>query len=109
MTKITIKKTDAGDYAGFTCEGHAGYAEKGEDIICAAISILTINTVNSLDLLAKEPMETSESEEQGFISATFSQTPGEKGRLLMESYILGISEIFNKYGKRYVCLEFKEI
>ena len=109
MTRITIKKTDAGDYAGFTCEGHAGYAEKGEDIICAAISILTTNTVNSLDLLVKEPMEVIENEEQGLISAMFAQIPSDKSRLLMESYILGISEIFNKYGKRYVHLDFEEI
>lgn len=26
---------------GFRCEGHSGYAEEGEDIVCAAISSLT--------------------------------------------------------------------
>ncbi|MCL2052768.1 MAG: ribosomal-processing cysteine protease Prp [Lachnospiraceae bacterium] len=109
MTKITIKKTETGDYAGFTCEGHAGYADKGEDIICAAISILTINLENSLALLVKEPMEIVQDEESGLISVIFSQTPGEKSRLLIESYILGISEIFNKYGKKYVQLEFEEV
>ena len=109
MTKITIKKTVNGDYAGFTCEGHAGYAEKGQDIICAAVSILTINLENSLDMLVKEPMEVKHDEENGMISVNFTQTPGEKSRLLMESYILGISEIFNKYGKRYVQLEFEEV
>ena len=109
MTKITIKKTGTGDYAGFTCEGHAGYADKGQDIICAAISILTINTINSLDLLVKEPMNTVHDEESGMISVSFDKIPGEKSRLLMESYILGISEIFNKYGKKYVQLEFEEV
>jgi len=109
MTKITIKKTETGDYAGFVCEGHAGYADKGEDIICAAISILTINTENSLDLLAKEPLEITQDEENGVISVMFMQTPNEQSRLLMESYILGISEIFNKYGKRHVQLEFEEV
>ena len=109
MTKITIKKTGTGDYAGFTCEGHAGYANEGEDIICAAISILTINLENSLDLLVKEPMEVKHDEESGFISVMFTQNNSDKTRLLMESYILGISEIFNKYGKRYVQLDFEEV
>ncbi|MCL2718443.1 MAG: ribosomal-processing cysteine protease Prp [Lachnospiraceae bacterium] len=109
MTKITIKKTKNGDYAGFTCEGHAGFADKGEDIICAAISILTINLENSLALLVKEPMEVVENEENGLISVDFTKSPSEKSKLLMESYILGISEIFNKYGKRYVQLEFEEV
>jgi len=109
MTKITIKKTEAGDYAGFVCEGHAGYADKGEDIICAAISILTINTESSLELLAKEPIEVTQDEENGVISVLFTQTPNEKSCLLMESYILGISEIFHKYGKKYIQLEFEEV
>lgn len=109
MIRITVKKTDEGDYAGFTCEGHAGYGIKGQDIICAAISILTINTVNSLSILAKEPMEVKEDEENGVITVIFSQTPGVESRLLMESYILGISEVFNKFGKKYVQLEFNEI
>lgn len=26
---------------GFRCEGHSGYAEEGEDIVCAAISSIT--------------------------------------------------------------------
>ena len=28
-------------------KGHAGYAEEGQDIVCAAVSALVINTVNS--------------------------------------------------------------
>lgn len=28
-------------YVGFRCEGHSGYAEEGEDIVCAAISSMT--------------------------------------------------------------------
>ena len=28
---------------GFTCNGHAGYASSGEDIVCAAISSLVQN------------------------------------------------------------------
>ena len=35
--------------------GHAGYAKRGRpDILCAAISALTIGTINSLEELARE-------------------------------------------------------
>ena len=51
MTTITIYKSDKGSYKGFTCKGHAGSAMSGKDIVCAAISILVINTVNSLEEL----------------------------------------------------------
>ena len=38
MTTITIYKSDQGSYKGFTCKGHAGFADSGNDIVCAAIS-----------------------------------------------------------------------
>ena len=30
-----------GRFVGFRCEGHSGYAQEGEDIVCAAISSMT--------------------------------------------------------------------
>ena len=38
-------------YWGFKIDGHAGYAEEGEDIICAAVSVLALNTANSIEAL----------------------------------------------------------
>lgn len=38
MTKITYIKQD--DYFHLKVDGHAGYAEKGADIVCAAVSAL---------------------------------------------------------------------
>ena len=38
-----------GEIRGFDVSGHAEYAPYGEDIVCAAVSILTIATVNSLE------------------------------------------------------------
>jgi uncharacterized protein YsxB (DUF464 family) len=109
MTTIIIQKTESGDFAGFTCEGHADYKYKGDDIVCAAISVLTINTINSLEVLVKEPMEVSKNEESGLISVRFTQKLSEQGRLLIESYILGLSEVFNNYGKKHIHLEFDEV
>jgi uncharacterized protein YsxB (DUF464 family) len=109
MTRIVIKKTKSGDFAGFTCEGHAGSGDKGKDIVCAAVSVLTINTVNSLDILAKEAMEVKRDEESGLISVVFKGRPSEQSRLLMDSFVLGISEVFKSYGKRHIKLEFLEV
>lgn len=39
---------------GFECSGHAGYAEEGSDIVCAAVSILTTTCVNALESVAGE-------------------------------------------------------
>lgn len=55
MTKaiFTTKKNDRGEPCGivFICTGHAGKAERGEDLVCASASILTYTlaqTVHSL-------------------------------------------------------------
>jgi uncharacterized protein YsxB (DUF464 family) len=39
MVTISMTKTD--NTLGLTVEGHAGQAEKGQDIICASVSMLT--------------------------------------------------------------------
>ena len=39
MTKITIFRNQDQAFLGFDCLGHAGYAEEGEDIVCARISL----------------------------------------------------------------------
>ena len=49
MTKVIIQKTENGNYKGFTCKGHSDFAAKGEDIVCASISALVINTINSME------------------------------------------------------------
>lgn len=39
---------------GLTVDGHAGYAEIGNDIICAAVSALTQGLVHSLKALTND-------------------------------------------------------
>ena len=47
MISVVITKRD-NDYVGVTVDGHAGFAEAGQDIVCAAVSVLVINTFNSI-------------------------------------------------------------
>ena len=49
MITVTIHRSND-SYAGFKVVGHAGYAEEGYDIICAAVSVLVVNAVNSMIL-----------------------------------------------------------
>ena len=50
MIHVTIFCNEDKECVGFQTEGHAEYAEPGEDIICAAVSILVINTINSIEV-----------------------------------------------------------
>ena len=49
MTKITFFRRD-GVFYGFEETGHTGYAESGEDILCAALSSMTMLIVNTIEI-----------------------------------------------------------
>ena len=110
MTQITFHKTAMGEYQGFTCDGHAGFAEYGEDIVCASISVLVINTINSLEKITKEPMDVEADEEAGIIRCRFFKQPlKETSRVLVDSLRLGLAQIQKQYGTKYCKLTFKEV
>ncbi len=51
MTEIDFYTGKNGDLLGFHVHGHSGYAEEGEDIVCAAVSsavYLVINTITDV-------------------------------------------------------------
>ena len=50
MITITIYQNREQVAQGFRCIGHAGYANVGEDIVCSAVSVLVINTINSIEV-----------------------------------------------------------
>ena len=49
MTTITFYKTD-GIFYGFEEQGHTGFAESGEDILCAALSSMTMLIINTVEV-----------------------------------------------------------
>lgn len=52
MTKITV--TQENGFCRFLCKGHAQYAEKGKDIVCAGISALCISLTERIKQLERE-------------------------------------------------------
>lgn len=49
MTKIIFYKSN-GTYYGFEEQGHTGYADEGEDVLCAAISAMTMLIINAIEV-----------------------------------------------------------
>ena len=49
MTTITFYKTD-GFYYGFEEQGHTGYGEAGDDVLCAALSAMTMLIINTIEV-----------------------------------------------------------
>ena len=51
MTTVTFLR-DARGLCGIRVSGHAGYAPAGEDIVCAAASVLITTCANALESIA---------------------------------------------------------
>lgn len=49
MTKITFYKWDNAFY-GFKETGHTGYGESGDDVLCAALSAMTMLIINTVEI-----------------------------------------------------------
>ena len=49
MTTITFYKSN-GIYYGFEEQGHTGYGESGEDILCSALSSMTLLIINAIEV-----------------------------------------------------------
>ena len=49
MTRIVFYKTD-GVFYGFEEHGHTGYGEAGDDVLCAALSSMTMLILNAIEV-----------------------------------------------------------
>lgn len=84
---------------GLTVDGHAGYAKTGNDIICAAVSALAQGLIHSLDALTDDTI--SYRLVDGHIDINYRDL-SERGKLLIDSFFLAVSDIQLTYGKEYV-------
>ena len=109
MTHITIYRNQNHEVERFSCAGHAGYAASGSDIVCASISVLVINTINSIEAFTSTAFICDAEEESGDIDFRFTDEISPDASLLIESMILGLKEIQNDYGKKFLILDFKEV
>lgn len=75
-------------------DGHARYAEPGHDIVCSAVSALTINLVNSINALTPDKVQAKE--EPGHIEIEIRNLTG-AARLLVDSFFIGVTSVADEY------------
>ena len=96
MTKVTFYQKN-GVVIGFDAWDHAGYANAGEDIICAAVSALVLNAINSIEAFTSDAFTADVKEEDGRIEFRLEQdNPSDDTTLLLKSLILGLQGIENE-------------
>ena len=103
MIKVKVYRNSDFRICGFKISGHAGYAESGSDIVCAAVSMLVINTINAIEKFTDEKINNSADEESGgHIKCTLPLIKEGKHNhdveLLLEAMLYGLNNIENEYS-----------
>lgn len=108
MIDINLLKRK-GIYQGLTSNGHALFDDYGKDIVCAAASVLVINTINSIECLTSDKIRVDTVPGEGIINMEFVSSPSDESRLLMDALLLGLQGIRKKYGDNYLRVNIKEV
>ena len=106
MIEAIICSNSKNEYIGFSVSGHAGYARKGNDIVCSAVSALTFSFLNSVEELT-DCVYKVEKGDSGLIKFKFLNKD-DNGDLLFKSFVIGLTGLSKDYGK-FLKVYFKEV
>ena len=95
---ITVKFfTKSGKPQGFEVKGHAGLAETGNDILCAAVSSACYMTVNTLTDVLKVDVSVKLNDD-GYMKAVISDVT-EEAENLLKGFQMHITALAKDYRK----------
>lgn len=112
MIQVVLSRTQSGNLHTCTANGHSGFAKKGQDIVCAAVTVLLRTTLAVLETDSRIIVKT-EIPKQGMLTfcvlektdepdSTSAKTPATKSSLLTYAGIFlekGIKTLQNEYPK----------
>lgn len=109
MIKICLKRDNEGFIQEFSITGHAGYAKRGKDIVCAGVSAIAYTTLAALKEIAGICNYT---EKRGSIECSIpkdiSQDAKFKGKIILDAMAIGFKQIEREY-KDFVMVIDKEV
>ena len=106
MVRVKIRRNEHNEIESFTISGHANFAKKGSDIVCAGVSAVSFGAVNAIiSLTGITP--TIEQGADGFlhclIPTDLDESTKEKIQLLLEGMLVSLETIERDY-KKYITI-----
>lgn len=100
MIKVRIKRDSQDRISSVSIKNH------GDPIVCSAVSILLLNTINSIEVYTDALFSFESAEEGGDSVLTMTQYDNEgKAELLMKSLVLGYKSIEESYNDEIVVID----
>ncbi len=107
MIKAVITRDLSGSIKSLRINGHSGYAEAGQDIICSAVSVSAYTAAGALGDLAG--LAGCYIEDDGEIVISLPQDMTEQQRatagIILETTAIGLKQIELSYGKYVLVIE----
>jgi hypothetical protein len=104
--RFIIWADDQGRIRAFELSGHAGYADPGQDIVCAGVSALSIAAYNGLEHFLSVAPKVQEAD--GHLTCQLVGIPEqelEKAQWILQTMVLGIEQIHSTYSQDYIVID----
>jgi uncharacterized protein len=109
MISITINRSESESIQSFIISGHAFFADRGKDIVCAGASAVSIGAINAVHAITGVTPEIEQGD--GFLRCVIPdklpEDINEKVQLLLEGMIVSLQTIEEEYGE-HIKITFKK-
>lgn len=106
MIQVNIYRNNNNEIYGFKVNDH------GPAVICSAVSMLTMNTINSIENFTDEEFECDYDDNGGYmhfeVLSIKEGKPSHDAELLLNSLLLGLKSIKSEYSE-YINIFDKEV
>ena len=99
MINAEIVRGAGGEVTSFTVKNH------GDSIVCAAVSMLVLNTINSIEALTKQDFDCDYDEDGGYIHFAPKGPPDAGAELLVKAMLLGLTSVQEEYAHEIIMKE----
>ena len=100
MTTLSVTREGA-NIRALTVSGHSGFAQSGQDIVCAAISVLITTGINALEAVAGIMPEVRQEEEAAVIAlalpAGLPEQAMHDAQVVLKTVLQGFTDIAEGY------------
>lgn len=109
MISITINRSESESIQSFIISGHAFFADRGKDIVCAGASAVSVGAINAVHALTGVAPEIEQGD--GFLRCVvpdkLPEDINEKVQLLLEGMVVSLRTIEEEYGE-HIKITFKK-
>lgn len=109
MIRVKVQRSARDGFVEFfKVSGHAGYAGRGEDIVCSAVTAVVFTAVGYAESLYNPTEDTSKvcyEQSSGFVVWRCPDVDEETRRQLkpvLDAMVLGLKQICESSGKKYL-------